>query len=164
MGVEESGDLASRADRRCCGYRSAGRQFGAAGLTFPHPHSHLCCGLRTRLRIFTCSDACSGSIRLAIGLPARMQLSWRLIMAKHLSGTEHHLAAATHHEHAAAHHRLASQHYAEKDYAHAAHQALIAHGHGQQAARHANEATKFHIEHHDKPPAPIRVAKIESVQ
>src|SRR6185312_11034738 len=86
-------------------------------------------------------------------------------MTKHLSGAEHHLAAATHHEQAAAHHRLASQHYAEKDYAHAAHQALIAHGHGQQAARHANEATKYHIEHHDAVPPPLRVVKkIEPVQ
>ncbi len=85
-------------------------------------------------------------------------------MAKHLSGTEHHQAAAIHHEQAAVHHRLASQHYAEKDYAHAAHQALIAHGHGQQAAHHANQATQYHIEHHDNSPPPVRVAKIELVQ
>jgi hypothetical protein len=85
-------------------------------------------------------------------------------MNKHLSGTEHHRAAALHHEQAAAHHRLASQHFADKDYARAAHQALIALGHGQQAVRHANEATKYHIEHNDNSPSPIRVAKIESVQ
>ncbi|HEX4111900.1 MAG TPA: hypothetical protein VH020_05135 [Stellaceae bacterium] len=83
-------------------------------------------------------------------------------MAKHLSGTEHHLAAATHHEQAAMHHRLASQHYAEKDYAHAAHQALIAHGHAQQGIRHANEATKYHIEQHDN--AQSGAAKIEPVR
>jgi hypothetical protein len=43
---------------------------------------------------------------------------------------------------------MASKHYAEKDYAHAAHQALIAHGHMQHAVRHGNEATKYHLEHH----------------
>jgi hypothetical protein len=86
------------------------------------------------------------------------------IMAKHLSGTEHHLAAATHHEQAAAHHRLASQHYAEKDYAHAAHQALIAHGHAQQGIRHANEATKYHIEQHGKASPRADGAKPEPVQ
>jgi hypothetical protein len=71
-------------------------------------------------------------------------------MNKLLTGTEHHVAAAAHHEQAALHHRLASQHYTEKDYAHAAHQALIAHGHMQQAVRHGNEATKYHVEQHGK--------------
>jgi hypothetical protein len=52
-------------------------------------------------------------------------------MNKALTGTEHHNAAAVHHEQAALHHREASRHYAEKDYAQAAHQALIAHGHTQ---------------------------------
>ncbi|HYM30982.1 MAG TPA: hypothetical protein VEU47_06775 [Candidatus Cybelea sp.] len=69
-------------------------------------------------------------------------------VAKTLTGTEHHVAAAEHHEQAASHHRQASKHYAEKDYAHAAHQALIAHGHMQHAVRHGNEATKYHLEHH----------------
>jgi hypothetical protein len=78
-------------------------------------------------------------------------------VVKHVSGTEHHIAAANHHEQAAAHHRLASEHYAERDYAHAAHQALIAHGHGQQAARHAYEATKYHLEHYDSSSALSRV-------
>jgi hypothetical protein len=32
------------------------------------------------------------------------------------------------------------------------HLALIAHGHAQQAARHANEATKYRIELRDKSP------------
>ena len=72
------------------------------------------------------------------------------IMARIVTGAEHHVAAAEHHEHAASHHRLASQHYAEKDYAHAAHQALIAHGHMQQAVHHSNEATKYHLEQHAK--------------
>lgn len=66
-------------------------------------------------------------------------------MARILTGTEHHLAAAEHHEQAAMHHRQASVHYAERDYAHAAHQALIAHGHTQQAVHRGNEATKYHI-------------------
>jgi hypothetical protein len=71
-------------------------------------------------------------------------------MPKILTGGEHHIAAAEHHEQAATNHRRASKHYAEKDYAHAAHQALIAHGHTQQAVRHGNEATKYHLELHDK--------------
>ncbi len=85
-------------------------------------------------------------------------------MSKHLSGTDHHLAAALRYEQAATHHRLASQHFADKNYGHAAHQALIERGHGRQAARHANEATKYHIEHHDNSSSPIGVAKIEPVQ
>ncbi len=71
-------------------------------------------------------------------------------MGKLLTGTEHHVAAAEHHDKAAVHHRRASQHYAEKDYAHAAHQALIAHGHTQQAVWHGSEATKYHVEQHGK--------------
>lgn len=69
-------------------------------------------------------------------------------MTKILTGVEHHAAAAEHYEQAASYHRLASKHYAEKDYAHAAHQALIAHGHSQQALRHAGAATKYHLEQH----------------
>ena len=68
-------------------------------------------------------------------------------MTRILTGTEHHLAAAEHHEKAAAHHRSASQCYAQQDYAQAAHRALIAHGHTQQAVRHGNEATKYQLEH-----------------
>jgi hypothetical protein len=71
-------------------------------------------------------------------------------MVKNLTGAERHTAAAEHHEQAASHHRLASKHYAEKDYAHAAHQALIAHGYTQQAVRHGNEATKSYLEQHGK--------------
>jgi hypothetical protein len=67
-------------------------------------------------------------------------------MAKILTGKEHHVAAAEHHAHAATHHRQASVHYEGKDYAHAAHQALIAYGHTQQAVRHANDATKYYLE------------------
>jgi hypothetical protein len=71
-------------------------------------------------------------------------------MSRTLTGTEHHDAAAGHHELAAWHHREASRHYTDKDFALAAHQALIAHGHTQQAMRHGNEATKYHVEHHGK--------------
>ncbi len=64
-------------------------------------------------------------------------------MSKGLTGAEHHLAAAVHHEQAAEGHLRAAKHYDEKEYARAAHEALIAHGHTQQAFRHANEATKI---------------------
>jgi hypothetical protein len=67
-------------------------------------------------------------------------------MTKVLTGTQHHEAAAEHHAQAATHHHQASVHYEEKDYAHAAHQALMAHGHTQQAVRHANDATKYYLE------------------
>lgn len=71
-------------------------------------------------------------------------------MVKVLTGVEHHVAAVEHHEQAALCHRRASEYYAGKDYAHAAHQALIAHGHTQEAVRHGNEATKYHLELHAK--------------
>lgn len=71
-------------------------------------------------------------------------------MTRMFTGKEHHLAAADHHEQAAWHHRQASKHYEDKDHAHAAHQALTAHGHTQQAVRHGNEATKYHVEHYGK--------------
>ena len=83
-------------------------------------------------------------------------------MTRMFTGKEHHLAAADHHELAARHHRRASKHYEDEDYAHAAHQALIAHGHMQQAARHGNEATKYHVEHHGKDlPATEKIATHE---
>jgi hypothetical protein len=86
-------------------------------------------------------------------------------MAKHPSGSEQHLTAAANYGQAALHHRLASQHYTEKDYARAAHQALMAHGHAQQAVCHANEAAKYHIEQHDKSPAPQSAgARLEPVR
>jgi hypothetical protein len=81
------------------------------------------------------------------------------------TGKEHHLAAADHHEQAARHHRQASKHYEENDHAHAAHQALIAHGHAQQAARHGNEATKYYVEHHGKDlPATDQIPALEKVK
>jgi hypothetical protein len=57
--------------------------------------------------------------------------------------------AAEHHEHAARHHRQASEHYGEKDFAHAAHESLIAHDHTRRAIHHSNEAGKYHVERHD---------------
>lgn len=67
-------------------------------------------------------------------------------MARNLTGSEHHAAAADHYDQAAAHHRQASRHYAEKDRVRGAHQALLAHGHAQQAGRHMNAATKCHLD------------------
>jgi len=69
-------------------------------------------------------------------------------MIKHLTGSEHHIAAAEQYERAAERHRRASQHYVDLEHPKAAHQALIAHGHMQQAVRHSNEATKYYVEQH----------------
>ncbi|WP_330868382.1 hypothetical protein [Paraburkholderia sp.] len=50
-------------------------------------------------------------------------------------------AAASHHEQAARHHREASRHFeAGRDFAHAAHQAMMAHGHTLHAIDQAHEA------------------------
>jgi hypothetical protein len=70
-------------------------------------------------------------------------------MVKHLTRSEHHSQVAICDQRTAVHRRLVSQHYAEKGYAHAAHQALIAHGHSLKAIYHANEAMKYQLEHHD---------------
>lgn len=59
------------------------------------------------------------------------------------SKKEHLEAAASHHEHAGRFHREASRHFeAGKDYAHAAHQAMLAHGHALHAIYRANDAVK----------------------
>jgi hypothetical protein len=96
-------------------------------------------------------------------------------MTKNHTGAEHHSLAANRHEQAARHHRQASKHYEEKDYAHAAHQSLIAHagarqvgvvalhnaaetpegrepllGRTQQAIFHGREAGKYHAEHYGR--------------
>ena len=71
-------------------------------------------------------------------------------MVRILTGAEHHTAAAEHHEQAASHHHRAAKHYSAKNYADAAHQGLIGHGHTQRAIRHGNEATKYRIEHQEK--------------
>jgi hypothetical protein len=61
------------------------------------------------------------------------------------SKKEHLEAAASHHEQAARLHREASRHFEEgKDFAHAAHQAMLAHGHALHAIDRANEALKHH--------------------
>jgi hypothetical protein len=72
--------------------------------------------------------------------------------------TEHHTAAAAHHAQAAMYHRESSKHYQiGKDYAHAAHQALIAHGHSLHAIDSSNEAGKYYAQHDGtaKYPEPI---------
>src|SRR5258706_15567964 len=79
-------------------------------------------------------------------------------MVKHLTGSEHHIAAAEQDERAVRHHRRASQHY-ELNHPQAAYQALIAHGHMQQAVRHSSEATKYYVERNGQEgvPEPTRV-------
>ena len=79
---------------------------------------------------------------------------------------EHHASATNHHEQAARYHRDASRHYqVGQDYAHAAHQALIAHGHALLAIERGNEASRYYAEHDDRPlsgpadPAPHLPAK-----
>jgi len=63
------------------------------------------------------------------------------------TASQHHLSAATHHERAAHFHREAATHYLiGKDYAHAAHQALIAQGHAWHAIDHGNEASKHYAD------------------
>jgi hypothetical protein len=61
---------------------------------------------------------------------------------------EHQISATTHHEEAARYHHEASKHYQiGKDYAHAAFQALLAHGHALQAIDRGNEAGRHYAEH-----------------
>jgi hypothetical protein len=67
-----------------------------------------------------------------------------------LNVSEHHAAAADHHEQAARHHGQAAKHRDEKDFALAAHEAQIAHGHAQHSVFHDNEAAKHHVEHYGK--------------
>jgi hypothetical protein len=60
----------------------------------------------------------------------------------------HHRSAAMHHTQAAHHHSEAFRHYETgKDYAHAAHQALLAHGHGLRALNYADEARVYYAAH-----------------
>ncbi len=57
------------------------------------------------------------------------------------SKKEHLEAAASHHEQASRYHRAASRHFeAGKDYAHAAHEAMMAHGHTLHAIDQAHDA------------------------
>lgn len=65
---------------------------------------------------------------------------------------DHHVSAAIHHEQAAYFHREASRHYQiGKDYAHAAHQALTAHGHALRAQEHGRAASACYSQHEDSP-------------
>jgi len=65
---------------------------------------------------------------------------------------EHHVSAANHHEAAARYHREASRHYEfGEDYAHAAHQALVAHGHALLAIDSGNQASRYYAEHDHHP-------------
>lgn len=64
----------------------------------------------------------------------------------------HHAAAATHHQQAARYHREASRHYQiGKDYAHAAHQAMTAHGHALRALDHGQAASIRYAAHEGNP-------------
>lgn len=66
--------------------------------------------------------------------------------------TDHHLSAARHHDQAAHFHREAARHYQiGKDYAHAAHQALIARGHELRAVEHGHAASALYAEHEGRP-------------
>lgn len=70
-----------------------------------------------------------------------------VVVADRLSGARHHSAAADHDEKAAHHHGVAASHFAEQQYALAAEEARIAHGHAQHSVFHGNEAAKYHVEH-----------------
>ena len=66
--------------------------------------------------------------------------------------SDHHASAATHHEQAAQFHRAASRHYQMgKDYAHAAHQAISAHGHALWALEQGQAASAYYAEQADSP-------------
>ncbi len=59
--------------------------------------------------------------------------------------TDRHLSAARHHEQAAHFHREAARHYQiGKDYAHAAHLAVTAHGHALRALEHGQAASEVY--------------------
>jgi len=80
-------------------------------------------------------------------------------MTEKYKAAEHHAAAAIHHQQAAQHHHEASRHFEiGKDYAHAAHQALIAHGHALHAMSYGNKASNSYVKHADAalpvPPIP----------
>lgn len=66
--------------------------------------------------------------------------------------TDHHATAAMHHEQAAYFHREASRHYQiGKDYDHAAHQALTAHGHALRALEYGKAVSTRYAEHEGSP-------------
>jgi hypothetical protein len=84
-----------------------------------------------------------------LGLPAKSLEAPEATQAN-LSGAEHHAAAADHHDLAARHHGEASKHYDAKEYALAAREVEIAHGHTQRSVFHGDEAAKHHVEHFGK--------------
>jgi hypothetical protein len=81
-------------------------------------------------------------------------------MAQHTAAS-HHAEASFHHGQAAQHHREAGHHYLlGKDYAHAAHQALLARGHTLIALRCGHEAGLVYAKYQaGSPTAPIGSAK-----
>jgi len=87
------------------------------------------------------------------------------MMSENHGAAEHHNRAAMHHTQAARYHNEASRHYETgKDYAHAAHQALVAHGHALRALRYGDEARTHYAPHHlseptrSSEPAPRAIA------
>jgi hypothetical protein len=85
---------------------------------------------------------------LGLGWFPRGDQSGAIMTDKH-HAAEHHASATIHHRLAAQFHREASRHYETgKDYAHAAHQAQIAHAHALHALRQGDEARTHYAEHH----------------
>ena len=75
-----------------------------------------------------------GGLRAAVYSIGLHVDGWDWKMTATIGPEAHHAAAARHHEQAAQFHREASRHYqVGKDYAHAAHKALTAHGHALRA-------------------------------
>jgi hypothetical protein len=75
-------------------------------------------------------------------------------MSGNHGAADHHASAVVHHAQAVGHHREASRHYeVGKDYAHAAHQALVAHGHGLRAMDFGKEAETYYSQHAESVPA-----------
>jgi len=68
-------------------------------------------------------------------------------MTEEFRAAEHHGSATVRHQQAMRYHREAATHYQlGKDYAHAAHMALVAHGYGWQAIDHGEQANTFYID------------------
>ncbi len=84
-------------------------------------------------------------------------------MTERLNTAGQHGLAADHHDRAARYHREAGRHYEiGKDFAHAAHMALLAHGHTSRALDHGRQAGQYYAGRHaaeatePKPPAPVK--------
>jgi hypothetical protein len=75
------------------------------------------------------------------------------------SAEDHHASAAKFHEQAARHHREASRHFEfGKGWAHAAHEAFLAHGYAMYARRHGDEAAKRYVEQAGGRPKAVETA------